>query len=302
MREKRRWQPWITGILAALGSVASVAALGERVTIVDIALGGAIWALIGLGVGWIVDRARNVSKAHTASVPSGGTHGFHPGASAAQDAAGTDVRRSGGVTVGVQDVPTAGSAPLAVEQSTSDRMSPAAKPRRRWPWVVGACAVLLVIAAAADVLVRNREADKVLSRVESAEAVMEDWRERLERVLADAPPRDQVTATDLDEIQSALRQATSDATDDLRRARVRLVAADVLPWHGSISKARDSFLEHIDAWSDQWDSIRRGAGLSASISARIGSSFDQACDDLPAIVPAIDMRDLDKRIEDVCED
>ena len=50
-------------VLGAVGAIAPAATLGSDVTVVDIALNGAIWCAIGYGIGAIIEKIRGRSAA-----------------------------------------------------------------------------------------------------------------------------------------------------------------------------------------------------------------------------------------------
>jgi hypothetical protein len=50
---------WIGGALGAIGAIAPLGTLGERASIIDVALGGGIWFAIGFGIGALIDSVRS---------------------------------------------------------------------------------------------------------------------------------------------------------------------------------------------------------------------------------------------------
>ena len=63
---------WIGGVLGGIGAIAPVASLGDQVTIVDMAIGGALMFGIGFGIGAVIDEWRNK---HGANVGTQGPPG-----------------------------------------------------------------------------------------------------------------------------------------------------------------------------------------------------------------------------------
>jgi hypothetical protein len=50
---------WIGGVLGAIGAIAPLGTLGERASIIDVALGGGIWFAIGSVIGVLIDSVRS---------------------------------------------------------------------------------------------------------------------------------------------------------------------------------------------------------------------------------------------------
>ena len=55
---------WIGGVLGGIGAIAPVSTLGDQVTIVDMAIGGALWFGIGVGIGTVIDSVRRKRNAN----------------------------------------------------------------------------------------------------------------------------------------------------------------------------------------------------------------------------------------------
>ena len=134
-----------------------------------------------------------------------------------------------------------------------DEVSGAEAPSRRTRAGVVALVVLLLAVLAADRWRADRERDRLLAAVETAERTVTASQSSLLSLADYAGPL--LTTEDVPAAsrRSALVTISRDAARWVPRVRAeegRLDDTSVLPWHGDLREARAAYVDRLGAWAD----------------------------------------------------
>lgn len=179
----------------------------------------------------------------------------------------------------------------------------------RWMLAVGVALVLIAL----DQWLANREADRLLDRIEASEEVMVSFKS--ERAIVEAA----LEAFKLDtadgsysEEELANLQAAADgfsaasrtAKSDLATAAYRLAEVNVLPWHRDLAEARAVYLDHNQAWQDVAEDILDGGDApDLNRYAAVSSTWQIAGDQWREAIPWLAVSDeTERRVERIFSD
>lgn len=137
---------------------------------------------------------------------------------------------------------------------------PASATSRRTRTLVGLALVLLVLGAAVDRELADRERTALLAAVEDGETALSAARYSQLSLAQYAGP----LLTGVDVPTAARRSAFATLAQDAARwePRVRarqdsVAAQDVLPWHEELQAARDAYAARLEAWADVLARVER---------------------------------------------
>lgn len=165
--------------------------------------------------------------------------------------------------------------------------------------------VLSVLAAAcfwltADWLARNWEMDNLLNAVAKSEYNLKGFNNATSRLITDFneahtnAPASQADYQDL--LASVQQEATSDAAQELDlRDQVRAVF--VLPWHRSVARAKQSYLNHSGAWLKYLNAASKDG--SARFGPEISGTWLIAIRDFHDAVPVAPILSNGKRVDSI---
>jgi hypothetical protein len=123
------------------------------------------------------------------------------------------------------------------------------RPPRRWPWVVLACVVVVgAVFSVLDARARDREVAELLSAVEAGEAAVTYAERRVAAMVTYASPALWSSGTPSrarQDLEQVVQEAAGAGADRVRELASEVDGADVLPWHGGVAAARDSYATHL---------------------------------------------------------
>lgn len=177
-------------------------------------------------------------------------------------------------------------------------------PRRGMPaavvWALGIGALILLtvanIVAISDFAARTIEADALITAVERSETSMKVTQEEFAAVMATVDPESLT-----DQQRAALRTELTDlarkSQASIGLAGIGVADVSVLPWHTSITNARDVYLEHNSAWVDYMAAAAADPAEWFRPQAAVNDTFADARDPLIEAVPFVDVLQILARIE-----
>lgn len=177
-------------------------------------------------------------------------------------------------------------------------------PRRGMPaavvWALGIGALILLtvanIVAISDFTARTIEADALITAVERSETSMKVTQEEFAAVMATVDPESLT-----DQQRAALRTELTDlalkSQASIGLAGIGVADVSVLPWHTSITNARDVYLEHNSAWVDYMAAAAADPAEWFRPQAAVNDTFADARDPLIEAVPFVDVLQILARIE-----
>lgn len=177
-------------------------------------------------------------------------------------------------------------------------------PRRGMPaavvWALGIGALILLtvanIVAIMDFTARTIEADALITVVERSETSMKVTQEEFAAVMATVDPESLT-----DQQRAALRTELTDlalkSQASIGLAGIGVADVSVLPWHTSITNARDVYLEHNSAWVDYMAAAAADPAEWFRPQAAVNDTFADARDPLIEAVPFVDVLQILARIE-----
>lgn len=177
-------------------------------------------------------------------------------------------------------------------------------PRRGMPaavvWALGIGALILLtvanIVAISDFVARTIEADALITAVERSETSMKVTQEEFAAVMATVDPESLT-----DQQRAALRTELTDlalkSQASIGLAGIGVADVSVLPWHTSITNARDVYLEHNSAWVDYMAAAAADPAEWFRPQAAVNDTFADARDPLIEAVPFVDVLQILARIE-----
>jgi hypothetical protein len=92
--------------------------------------------------------------------------------------------------------------------------------------------------------------------------------------------------------------------DGIRPYRLDLQRVPIAPWQGALDRARDDYLDHLDAWEDFWRAVAEDPQFFAdtTLRDRINDTFKDAGDSMSASVPWPDVFGYGERVDDAFRD
>jgi hypothetical protein len=146
---------------------------------------------------------------------------------------------------------------------------------RRWPWITGTVVAAVIIAAVGDTVLRDEELDDVLDLIEESEDIQTAANERLDEIADEID-----TAEGSGPARRRYADRSFEAAADLLVVIEELEDETVLPWHRSVDRARDRYLEHAGAWLDRYEASAAERDEPADTSVRIVATWELAEDAL----------------------
>lgn len=165
---------------------------------------------------------------------------------------------------------------------------------RRWLLVVVGVVLLLVGGGLlGDWYAQNRELDRLLTRLETAEETVNRWGPATQTIFADYEGPDPLPPEVWTRLEAAAAASARDVTDKVERVdELRF-----LPWHGDLARARDRYVHHAGLWLEY---LGRVAGDAESNyqkrSDEVLATYRQTLADLRRAVPSRPSQDFEARI------
>lgn len=177
--------------------------------------------------------------------------------------------------------------------------------RRRLTWSRRSLIVITVALCCAivgDWFMRNREMDQMVTAVERSEAIMHEWMEEAVRILNSSSTIAQTTTPEYVRLAQRLSEAAEQSAVDLIDAHDRVAGVSVLPWHRSLSKAQDRYLDHSNAWRDELERIAADPATLGDANPEISGSFLIAERAFGGAIPLVPLFGVADRVENIFEE
>lgn len=177
-------------------------------------------------------------------------------------------------------------------------------PRRGMPaavvWALGIGALIILtvanLVAISDFTARTIEADALITAVERSETSMKVTQEEFAAVMATVDPESLT-----DQQRAALRTELTDLAQKSQASigleGIGVADVSVLPWHTSITNAKDVYLDHNSAWVDYMAAAAADPAEWFRPQAAVNDTFADARDPLIEAVPFVDVLQILARIE-----
>jgi len=193
----------------------------------------------------------------------------------------------------------------AMEYLDTGAPLPGQAPRRKarpWAPIVAAVIVFLVTLVAIGVVAgdwaaRTVETRALLTQIEKSEEAMRQTQDSVQAALEAFSAKDNPTAEDQAAVSEALMAAAAKGHDKVADAGVLIAAVKVLPWHESVSAAKEAYLAHNSAWQDYLSQASSDAAVFGQPADQVNATFTAAEQPLRAAVPRPDPLGLTKRID-----
>jgi len=196
--------------------------------------------------------------------------------------------------------------PLPEAEVLGEPTPPQVTRKRRWP--AGRLLFALVPVAAAliigDWAVQNVEMRALVSDVETSEQAMITYQSRVQRATSafeDLPAFEQDEST-VQGVLNSVEGAASSSAAKLIATDAEISSVKILPWHGSLIRARDTYLDHSAAWRDHLVRVASDGSNFAERAPTISGTFVIVRDTLPAALPVFPWSGLDERVADIIDD
>lgn len=156
-----------------------------------------------------------------------------------------------------------------------------------------------------DVFLANRETRELLRTVEASESAMVGANRRVEAAFgpydaSSMPPDQESTIAIID----ALLRIGREESVAIQTAGAQVEDVNLLPWHRDLRRARDSYLDHVEAWRRYLDALAEDptAMTNPEHSTEIRATFLIAGQRFEKAVPWRDLYDSGERIDQVFSD
>ena len=172
-------------------------------------------------------------------------------------------RRAGAGPAGVLHPGVVTQPAAAPPADLLEQGEPGQRPRR-WPWLLAAALVVLVLGARAlDAAWSEREAVAVVDEVAQAQDEVALAQARIAGMVAYSMPL--LTSAEIDpalraDLEGLVSTAAAQAVQPLRERRDALADLVVLPWHGPVRAARVASLGYLDARVAELEAVAADAG------------------------------------------
>ena len=167
-----------------------------------------------------------------------------------------------------------------------------------WALGIGALVILTVanVLAITDFAARTIEADALITAVERSEASMMATQEEFATVMATVD-RESLTDQEREALRTELTELAQESQESIGLAGIGVADVSVLPWHTSITNARDVYLEHNSAWVDYMAAAAADPAEWFRPQAAVNDTFADARVPLIEAVPLVDVLQTLARIE-----
>jgi hypothetical protein len=163
----------------------------------------------------------------------------------------------------------------------------------------------LLLAAAGDWGVRNLEMRALLDSMEESESAMNAYNTRADGVVRRFAGLEDPLAVDPAAVERAvfdLQDAASTALATTISTHSQIAAQPILPWHTSIDRARDSYLDHSTAWQEFLGEVVDDPARIGSRTPTISGTFDVLKDTIPDALPPLPWPGLAEQVQRIIAD
>ena len=164
-------------------------------------------------------------------------------------------------------------------------------------WTIGGVVLVVItlgyVLAIGDLAARTVSADRLLTQVEASEAAMKAAQDEFSTTI-EPYSAGSMTDADREKLRADLADLAARSRDSIAEAGVGVGAVSVLPWHGNIAEARDTYLRHNEAWVAYLDAASQDPDEWFREQADVNSTFYDAR--LP-LVRALTMFDVANGLE-----
>ena len=144
-----------------------------------------------------------------------------------------------------------------------------------------------------DWYAQNREVDRLLTRIETAEETVNRWGPATQTIFADYEGPDPLPPEVWTRLEAAAEVSARDVADKVERVdEIRF-----LPWHRDLARARDRYVHHAGLWLEYLNRVARDADSNyQKRSDEILDTYRQTLADLRRAVPSRPRQDFEARI------
>ncbi len=169
------------------------------------------------------------------------------------------------------------------------------KRRLRAPWIAGLVAFTLTAAIGAVLAVdwswRTSEMADLLDRVEASEAIMIQLQDAVEKSFDD-----HTSGSDPRALDSQLRTLAATAAVEIAAAGAQVAVLPIASWHADITRARDAYLAHNQAWVQYMTRASQSSAEFVRPQPQVNESFFEAEGLFRAAIPQPDLGDIRSRV------
>ena len=191
-------------------------------------------------------------------------------------------------------------------QSRNPSLSSPDVPRRSAAWGSGRAIIVVGLAAsvglvATDRLIAHQEMDRLLAATEGSEVAMVSF---MSEIGSASVPRTASGEVDGPAALAMVSTLCAQGASDVQVEGAAVADVSMMPWHGSLIRAKDVYLEHSQAWDDQLSSCASSAEayLDQSYQARISATFRVAAKAYLDALPWPQTSEQRARVEGIFED
>lgn len=146
---------------------------------------------------------------------------------------------------------------------------------------------------------RNLEMRALVSAVEDSESAMEWTDQQIQSIIKEYGANGALTKDQQTKAWDALSEAAYDGNLAISAAGAQVANVTVLPWHGDITRAKDAYVAHNQAWQDYMQKAADDPTVLFKDQPEINSTFDAAEPLMKAAVPVPALYDLRARVDEI---
>lgn len=169
------------------------------------------------------------------------------------------------------------------------------KRRRLAPWIAGLVAFTVTVvigsALAVDWSWRTSEMRDLLDRVEASEAIMIELQDGVEKAF-----ENHTSGSDPSTLDSELRDLAATAAVEIAAAGAQVAVLPIASWHADITRARDAYLVHNQAWVQYMTRASQSSAEFVRPQPQVNESFFAAEGLFRAAIPLPDLWDIRSRV------
>jgi hypothetical protein len=167
-------------------------------------------------------------------------------------------------------------------------------------FAVGVLVILLLL----DFGIRTYEISKFLNAVGRSEKIMLDSIDKQNDIASKYWDRTLKHWNNPDLVDQLTASNALEASPKLASVKTQISRLSIMPWHKKINFARADYLDHQQAWIDQYTYESNGYDeqlTSPEIGSKISNTFSVFCDSAPNAVPYLDLIGAQAKITEFCK-